>query len=140
GDYHSNNIIVTDNDLYVIDWTGISLNDMRFDLGFAIVSLEAFSNEKYISSVIKLYEDKSGLEVNSIEYFMILSSLHNMIKIYSCAFDYGIADENDETRDLFLFRLRNYPLYLMELYRKVAGIELPSLIEFFNRNKSVLSS
>jgi aminoglycoside phosphotransferase (APT) family kinase protein len=128
-DYHAMNILVrNENEFVTIDWGNAKLGDFRHDLGFAAMALNSMGfdlKEKLVS----LYELISGKKVKNIEYFMVLSSLWNLLRIYSCVFDHRITAENEETARLFTIEYRNYALSVIKTTQQITGVSMSELIE-----------
>ena len=84
GDYHPFNIIVDENRTYqILDWTGINISDFRRDLSFATVALSAGTGRSLAPEFSSKYEEYTGKMVKNLEYFMILSSVWNLLRWYS---------------------------------------------------------
>lgn len=127
GDYHMNNVIITpERNLVVIDWANIRLGDFRHDLGFSIVATSS-AGEDVTKSFTDLYHAISGIKVKKIEYFMILSILHNLLRCYSTLTNPQITNETEMTKNMFMITYRNYTQYLVKLVHAVTGIQLPTL-------------
>lgn len=127
GDFHMNNIVVTPNGkIVVIDWANLKLGDFRHDLGFTIVAASS-SGEDASKKFIQLYQSFSGEEVNDIEYFMILSVLHNILRCYSALINPRITNETDFTKKMFLETYQPYTQYLVKITEKITGIYLRTL-------------
>lgn len=128
GDYHPLNTIVTpDDDLIIIDWTGGRLSDYRLDLAYSIVIMNSDRPMDFKDLSIQQYESMSRKKVRNIEYFMILSNLSNLTRMYSCITDYEITGESKHTKDLFLGTYRSYPKYLIGLIKEETSISLSRL-------------
>ncbi|MFT5087098.1 MAG: aminoglycoside phosphotransferase (APT) family kinase protein [Candidatus Latescibacterota bacterium] len=92
GDYHHSNVIVRpDHSMVVIDWSNIGLSDFRIDLGFTTTMEILMSGGGSVQGVVDVYEQISGRKVKEIEYFMILSNLYNIMRMYSAAVNYEIT-------------------------------------------------
>lgn len=127
GDFHMNNVIITpESNLVVIDWANILLGDFRHDLGFSIVTTSS-AGEDVTNTFTDLYEKISGIKVKNIEYFMILSILHNLLRCYSALTNPKITNETEITKNMFMITYRSYTQYLVKLVRTVTGIRLPTL-------------
>lgn len=127
GDYHMNNVIATPNGkIVVIDWTDIKLGDFRNDLAFAITTTSS-SGEDVSKKFIELYQSFSGDKVNDIEYFMILSSLFNLLRCYSALINPKITNETELTKNMFLETYQTYTQYLVKMTEKITGIYLKTL-------------
>jgi aminoglycoside phosphotransferase (APT) family kinase protein len=127
GDYHMNNVIATpEGKLVIIDWADIKVGDYRLDLGFAIVTMSS-AGEDLSLNFISLYEKFSKNKVKNIEYFMILSNLYNLLRCYSALTNPEITNENEITKNMFINVLRSYTQYVVDLVKKITGIELKAL-------------
>ncbi|MCY3411954.1 MAG: aminoglycoside phosphotransferase family protein [Candidatus Heimdallarchaeota archaeon] len=126
GDFHGANVMIDDDRLVLIDWSNVNIGDYRIDLAFsafAFFALEAFPVEKSSS----IYQDKSGNLVQDMDYFLILSNLHNFIRIYSCAVDYTITGEDESTKKVFFEFVRPYTSQLLTLITRLTGLSFPNI-------------
>jgi aminoglycoside phosphotransferase (APT) family kinase protein len=127
GDYHMNNIILTPKgDLVVIDWADIKVGDYRYDLGFSIVTTSSAGSD-VTETFTKLYESLSGKQVKNISYFMVLSSLGNILRCYSAIINPEITNENETTKNMFLVEYYNYTKYLVTMVERSTGIHLTTI-------------
>jgi aminoglycoside 3'-phosphotransferase-2 len=127
GDFHFNNVILTPNKkLVVIDWADIRVGDFRHDLAFSIVATSSLGVE-VIDSFTEFYGSISGRKVRNIEYFMILSILHNLLRCYSAIANPKITNENEITKNMFLITYKNYTQHLVKIVHEITGLELPIL-------------
>ncbi|MHA1447605.1 MAG: phosphotransferase family protein, partial [Candidatus Heimdallarchaeaceae archaeon] len=102
GDYHSQNIMVQDDsELRILDWSNISIRDFREDLGFTTVGLCIGAKENLEYKIADSYEQISGTKVDNLGYFMILASIFNLIRFYSCANNHSITNETEDTVEFF---------------------------------------
>lgn len=129
GDYHPQNAIVReDESLVVIDWSNLQIHDFRVDLGFLLVMLNSFAQRDYKQLLLVNYEKLSGRMVRSIDYFMILSNLFNLLRIYSCLLDPTITNESEETKQVFTGIAKPYSVYLVHMIREMTGVSMDSII------------
>ena len=132
GDYHMNNVIVTpEGKLVVIDWGADKLGDYRLDLGFSIVATSSTGldvKEKFTT----FYREFTNQEVTNIEYFMILSILFNLVRMYSIITNFEITSETDTTKHMFMIEYKEYSKYLLSIVKEVTGIQLPTLEKELN--------
>lgn len=127
GDYHMNNVIVTPTGkIVVIDWANKKLGDFRHDLGFAIVATSS-SGEDASKRFVELYQSFSGEKIIDIEYFMILSVLHNLLRCYSAVINPRITNETELTKKMFFETYHRYTRYLVQITKKITGIYLKTL-------------
>ncbi len=129
GDYHMNNVIITpQKKLVVIDWADIKLGDFRHDLAFAIVATSSAGTDVQ-ETFVDLYQTYSDLQVTNIEYFLILSILHNLLRCYSALLNPQITGETEITKKMFLTTYRSYTTYLAKIVKNITGLRLPILEE-----------
>jgi aminoglycoside phosphotransferase (APT) family kinase protein len=132
GDFHMNNVLITpENSLKVIDWSNIRIGDFRHDLGFSIVATSSAGIDVK-KAFTDLYETHSGRKVKNIEFFMILSILHNLLRIYSGLTNPQITNENETTKNMFLISYKSYTQYLVKIVFKVTGLRLPTIEKALN--------
>ncbi len=127
-DYHSmNNLVRDDDSLVTIDWGAAKLGDRRYDLGFAAMVLNSMYFDQ-TEKLVSMYQSLSGQKIQSLEYFMVLSALWNLLRIYSCAFDYQITSESEETANLFLKDYRAYSVNIVRTIQETTGVTLAKLL------------
>ncbi len=127
GDYHMNNIIITPKKkLVVIDWADIKLGDFRHDLAFAIVATSS-AGEDVLDTFTSLYQEFSRLQVTDIEFFMVLSVLHNLLRCYSALVHPHITGETELTKKMFFDTYHTYTTYLTTIVKQITGIQLSVL-------------
>jgi len=127
-DYHGmNNLLRDDDSLATIDWGNGKLGDRRFDLGFAVMALNSMGFDLR-EQLVSLYESISGQKIQDLEYFMALSALWNLLRIYSSAFDHRIMNETEETANLFLNDYRNYAIKVVRTIQETTGVSLAKLL------------
>jgi thiamine kinase-like enzyme len=120
GDYHPENILVNKKgEFIIIDWSNISVNDFRFDLAFAISTFNSALPTDFKPILTQLYQQISGKEVEEIEYFMVLASIHNLTRIYSMIINFEISNENDITKNALLNIHKNYTQYLASMVQEI---------------------
>ncbi|MHA2207193.1 MAG: phosphotransferase [Candidatus Thorarchaeota archaeon] len=128
-DYHAmNNLVRDENELVTIDWGNTKLGDFRHDLAFAVIALNSMGFDLK-DKLVSLYESISGKKVENLEYFMVLSGLWNLLRIYSCVFDHRITGENEETTNLFTNEYRDYALYTIRTTQQTTGVSMSELLD-----------
>ena len=128
GDYHSMNVIVTkDSRLITIDWTNAKLGDYRTDLGFAVAASSS-SELNFRERMVSEYETATGKIVDDLDYFMVLSVLHNVFRIYSAIFDHRITGETEDTARLFRSEHSNYSRYIVTITQETTGVSLARIL------------
>ncbi|MGY5858656.1 MAG: aminoglycoside phosphotransferase family protein [Candidatus Thorarchaeota archaeon] len=132
GDYHPFNIIVDDQQKYqILDWTGINISDFRQDISFATVTLSSAVGQNLAKLFMYKYEQFTGKKVKNLEYFMILSSIWNLMRMYSGLNNPGINNEGEEILQFFK-SIQFYPLLLIDLVKEVCGIDLEQIRSYFS--------
>jgi aminoglycoside phosphotransferase (APT) family kinase protein len=94
GDYHPNNIMITDSCVFVIDWHGIRIRDYRIDLGQTSILLEMYASKALRDGLIANYESKT----RKIEDFAFFEVVLLLVRFYEF-FDATIIDEASMTKE-----------------------------------------
>lgn len=129
GDFHSMNVIVTNESrLVTIDWTNANIGDYRADLGFAVVA-SCSSGLDIREKMVAEYETASGKTVDDLDYFMVLSVLNNVFRVYSGLFDHMITGETEETAQLFRDKYNDYARYIVTITQETTGISLANILD-----------
>lgn len=129
GDFHPLNIIVTDDArLVTLDWTNAKLADFRTDLGFAVVAMGS-SGFDIREQMISEYESVTKKKVEQLEFFMVLSCLHNVFRVYSAIFDHRITGESEETAQLFRDQYIDYARYIVTTTQDITGVSLEKILD-----------
>lgn len=129
GDYHAMNIMVTnDSRLITIDWTNARLGDFRIDLGFAVVAA-CSSGLNIRKQMVSEYESATRGSVEDLDYFIVLSTLNNVFRIYSAIFDHRITGESDETAHLFRSEYSDYSRYIVTTTQEITGVSLARILD-----------
>ncbi len=138
GDYHSFNILVTDDkDFKILDWNALGISDFRMDVAYTATP-ESYTSKtqssedrmKRANQIVGVYEEISKNKVEGLPYFMILSSTFNLIRLYSMINNTNITGENEETENFFR-SVSDYFLFLRYLVKENCNIELHQIKEFF---------
>ncbi len=140
GNIHSYNILVQENqDLIILDCTGIEISDVRMDVCYAAPS-ESYVSEykqtseeriKNASVIARMYEQISGTKIEGLSYFMILTCTYNLIRLYSQINNPTIPNENEETEEFFR-SIYDYFLFLVAIIDEECKIELKQVKEYFS--------
>ena len=127
-DYHAmNNLVRNESEMVTIDWANAKLGDFRYDLGFAVLVLNSMGFDP-TEKMVSLYESISGKKALNLEYFMVLSSLWNLLRIYSCVFDHRITGENEVTANLFTNEYKAYALNIVKTTEETTGVSMDELL------------
>ncbi|MGY5854929.1 MAG: phosphotransferase [Candidatus Thorarchaeota archaeon] len=130
-DYHAmNNLVRDDGSIVTIDWGGVALGDRRYDLGFAAMALNSMYPD-LTEKLVSMYQSLSGMRIQNLEYFMVLSGLWNLLRVYSCAFDFQITNESEESASLFLNDYRDYTINLVKTTQETTGVSMAKLLDIF---------
>ncbi|MHA2235674.1 MAG: phosphotransferase family protein [Candidatus Thorarchaeota archaeon] len=132
GDYHGMNILVRgESDFVTIDWSNAHIGDFRSDIGFTVLALNSMGVD-LTEHIVSLYESISGVKVNNLDYFIVLSSFWNLLRIYSCLFDHSIMGENEVTTNLFKHEYRDYTFTTIKITEQTTGVSLAKMLDAFN--------
>lgn len=127
-DYHAmNNLVRNESEMVTIDWANTKLGDFRYDLGFAVLVLNSMGFDT-TEKMVSLYESISGKKALNLDYFMVLSSLWNLLRIYSCVFDHRITGENEVTANLFTNEYKAYALNIVKTTEETTGVSMDELL------------
>ncbi len=128
-DYHGlNNLVRPSDGIATIDWANTRLGDCRYDLSFAVMFLSSMGFDVR-EEVVAQYQSLSGKKVQELEYFMVLSSLWNLLRIYSSVFNHRIMSETEETASLFQNEYRDYAIRVVRTTQDVTGVSLQELAD-----------
>lgn len=75
----------------------------------------------------KMYQSVSNVQVDDIEYFMILSNLYNILRCYSAILNPTITHETETTKNILLQNYKVYVAYLATLVKKITGLHLGTI-------------
>jgi len=78
----------------------------------------------------RFYEEISGKKVGNLRYFMILSSVHNLMRFYSGMNNPSITNETEDTMAFFK-SVSEYPLFLVKLVKDECNIDLSQVKDYF---------
>lgn len=127
-DYHGVNILLKGPDtLITIDWANARLGDRRYDLAFAVMFFSSMGFDVR-ERVVAGYESISGHKILNLDYFMVLSSLWNLLRVYSAVFDHRIMNETEETAALLQSQYRDYALEVVMTTQEVTGVSLKNVV------------
>lgn len=92
GDFHPHNVLITpDDELYVIDWSGFSLGDYRYDLAWTLLLIASSGYPQLRELILSEYARLAGQPVANIEYFDVLAALR---RLYDLAASLGGGAES----------------------------------------------
>lgn len=92
GDFHPHNVLITpDDQLYVIDWSGFSLGDYRYDLAWTLLLIASSGYPQLREIILSEYARLAGQSVANIEYFDVLAALR---RLYDLAASLGSGAES----------------------------------------------
>ena len=127
-DYHPMNILVTPTDEFVIiDWSNTKIGDYRYDLAFAVMGLKSMGFNT--DHLVPIYESYAKKKVENLEYFAVLASLWNLLRIYSAVFDHSITGENEETERIFATEYNFYAQEVVRVTQETTGVDLAELLK-----------
>jgi len=137
-DFHPNNILINSGgDPFVIDWTAIGITDFRVDLGWTLLLMGTFGDQKIHNAIIKGYEQYSGKKLEKIEYFEILAILRRLFDIYvsfkSSATERGMREGALDMMRQSLDHIKKVYALLQEK-TNLAIVEIEELLEKLSKN------
>jgi aminoglycoside phosphotransferase (APT) family kinase protein len=127
-DFHPENIILQpDGAMVVIDWTGLQVSDLRFDLAWTLMLIAAYEGEHWRGPFLESYERAAGKPVSNLEFFDVAAGTRRLfsivVSINEGAEKLGMRPGAEETMRNQIEPIRS--VYKMLLKR--TGIELPSI-------------
>lgn len=79
GDFHPHNVLIMpDDQLYVIDWSGFAVGDYRVDLAWTLLLIATNGFPELRPIIMSEYARLSGHPVAAIEYFDVLAALKRL--------------------------------------------------------------
>lgn len=128
GDFHPHNVLITPEDqLYVIDWSGFSLGDYRYDLAWTLLLIASSGYPQLRDLILSQYARLAGQPVANIEYFDVLAALR---RLYDLAASLGGGAESlgmrPETVAIMRQQQHAYQ-YVYGLLRDRTGLRVPYL-------------
>lgn len=91
-DFHPGNVILLpDESLSVIDWTGMQVSDPRFDLAWTLMLITAYEGYHWRKPFLEGYERHASEKIRDLDYFDVAACLR---RLYSIAVSVSIGAEN----------------------------------------------
>ncbi len=81
GDYHPHNVLLQNDEAFVIDWGGADISDFRMDLAWTLLLASSYGNPEYRDIILSEYERIAGFKIQQIEYFDVLACLKRLFTI-----------------------------------------------------------
>ncbi|SFL30934.1 Phosphotransferase enzyme family protein [Paenibacillus sp. 1_12] len=75
GDYHLGNILDSDGNYTVIDWTNAQLGDPRYDAAWSFIFIWIYASERYCSAYRSVYLTKNHYTRDELEIFEAIACL-----------------------------------------------------------------
>ena len=134
-DFHPYNIMIDQKgQVYVIDWTASRVIDYRFDLGWTLLLVYAFSDREYRDAVLISYEEANDAEVEDIEFFEVAAALRRLldvsVSLTSSATERGMRESAVDVIRGSIYHMRNVHNRLTEL----AGIRIAEVDKMIDDN------
>ena len=134
-DFHPENIILRpDGSMAVIDWTGLQVSDLRFDLAWTILLITAYQGEHWRGQFLESYERVAGEPIENFEFFDVAASTRRLfsiaVSINEGAEKLGMRPGADETMRNQIEPTRA----VYEMLLKRTGLELPSIENWLTRS------
>ncbi|MHA2433188.1 MAG: phosphotransferase family protein [Candidatus Thorarchaeota archaeon] len=127
GDFHPGNILVDDSGRhFVIDWTASRVTDSRVDLAWTLLLAKTFPGD-LDGIILSTYEEISGSEVVSIEYFEVLAILRRLLDM-SVSFTLGSGERRMREGALEMMREQSDHFRKVHaLLTELTGINIPEI-------------
>lgn len=79
GDYHLGNILESEGELTVIDWTNVQIGDPRYDIAWSIILIWMYASEKRASFYRAAYCAESRYGEDELELFEAIACLRGIL-------------------------------------------------------------
>jgi aminoglycoside phosphotransferase (APT) family kinase protein len=128
-DFHPANILVqSDGQAAVIDWTGFDVSDLRFDLAWTLVLVNAYSGQELRDEILEGYEKLIGERVSEIETFEVFACTRRLFDVFVSLSEgpqrLGMRPEAIETIRKQMYAVENvYQLLVNHTGIRVADVE-----------------
>ena len=80
-DFHSQNILLKEDSLVVIDWSFAEVGDIRMDLAWSVLLFGVMAGEDYRAALLEAYEKAAGSQIKNFEFFEALKFTMRMVTI-----------------------------------------------------------
>ena len=141
-DFHPNNIILREHvdpasgGAVVIDWTGASITDYRFDLAWTLLLVCSYIDGKLRDPIIKEYERQSGRRVEDIEFFEAVACFSRLLRL--CCLITQKSEQSGYRAGTEKQILGQAPIikHTYERFLQFTGCRIPEVEEFLNSVKA----
>lgn len=119
-DINSDNVLLTDTTLDIIDWEFAGYNDPGYDFGRVIAGLDYDVDEPKISEILEAYFGRPATELEHL-HWMAYSAIHNWYYVGWALYKESI---NESSRDWMLFffkQTKRLAAWCLERYEKLYG-------------------
>jgi aminoglycoside phosphotransferase (APT) family kinase protein len=127
-DFHPENIILRpDGSMVVIDWTGLQVSDLRFDLAWTLMLITAYQGEHWRGPFLESYERAAGEPIENLEFFEVAACTR---RLFSIAVSIKVGAEKLGMRPGAEETMRQQIKPTWAVYDKllrITGIQLPSI-------------
>ena len=131
GDYHANNILISDNgEMTVIDWGAATLGDPREDLSWTILLHTIYDNQESGAALLEAYRDLSPRPVNNLDFFMVTALIRRLVDLLASLHS---GSETKGMREVTVELMRNDKENYLKAYnilRDITGLQLDELHSF----------
>jgi len=132
-DFHPHNIIISkEGKAYVIDWPSCTVGDFRYDLGWTLLLVSAYTSTELRDIILNAYERELGSKVDEIEFFEVVAAFRRfsdiMIMFKHSPEEYGLREEAIQQIKETVFHIKN----IYSLIRKITNLSMPELEEFIH--------
>lgn len=81
-DFHPGNVLLRDDDsAVVVDWTGLDISDLRFDLAWTLLLVSTYEAVEWRDLILQEYERLAGVEVEQLAYFDVAACARRLLSV-----------------------------------------------------------
>lgn len=80
-DYHPQNMLLSNGELLIIDWSFAEVSDYRLDLAWSVLLLNVLVGQSHRPAILEAYERAAGSQIENFEYFEALKFMMRMVTI-----------------------------------------------------------
>lgn len=132
-DFHPYNVLITpDDELYVIDWSGISVGDYRSDLAWTLLLVSTSGYPELREIILSEYARLAGKPVEQIEFFDVVASLRRLVD-FSVSLGSGAEAMGMRPETVAIMRERgDHYRQVYALLQDRTGLHLPEIEQLLN--------
>jgi aminoglycoside phosphotransferase (APT) family kinase protein len=131
GDYHANNILISDSGkLTVIDWGASTLGDPREDICWTMLLHSIYGNQESGAALLEAYREASPRSIDNIDFFMVAALIRRFVDLLASLHSGSeTKGMRENTVELMKDDKQNY-LKAYNILREITDLELDELHRF----------